>query len=124
MSRHTSTRRPRGQVIVIAALAMVSLIGGVALVLEAGNAYAHQREAQNGSDAVANAGATVLAEWLGGTAKTDADVAAKMSNVSSANLLGSYLGYYTDVSGNLLTPGGAFARAERSSRGHRFNIRN
>ena len=107
MSRHTSTRRPRGQVIVIAALAMVSLIGGVALVLEAGNAYAHQREAQNGSDAVANAGATVLAEWLGGTAKTDADVVAKMNTVSSANFLGSYLGYYTDVSGNLLTPGGA-----------------
>ena len=48
--------------IVIAAMAMVSLIGGVALVLEAGNAYAHQREAQNGADAVANAGATVLAE--------------------------------------------------------------
>ena len=39
---------PRGQVIVIAALAMVSLIGGIALVLEAGNAYANQREAQNG----------------------------------------------------------------------------
>ena len=48
---------------------MVSLIGGVALVLEAGNAYAHQREAQNGADAVANAGATVLSERLGGTVK-------------------------------------------------------
>ena len=107
MSRHVSTRRPRGQVIVIAALAMVSLIGGVALVLEAGNAYAHQREAQNGSDAVANAGATVLAERLGGTTKTDADVVAAMTAVSSANFLGSYLGYYTDVNGDLLTPSGA-----------------
>ena len=106
MSRHVTTRRPRGQVLVIAALAMVSLIGGVALVLEAGNAYAHQREAQNGSDAVANAGATVLAENLGGIAKTDADVVAAMNTVSSANLLDSYLGYYTDVTGDLLTPGG------------------
>ena len=64
-----STRQPRGQVIVIAALAMVSLIGGVALVLEAGNAYANQREAQNGADAVANAGASVLSERLAGLYK-------------------------------------------------------
>ena len=76
MYRHRSSRRPRGQVIPITALAMIALIGGVALILEGGNAYAHQREAQNGSDAVANAGATVLAQFLGGTTKTDADVAA------------------------------------------------
>ena len=107
MSRHIATRRPRGQVIVIAALAMVSLIGGVALILEAGNAYAHQREAQNGSDAVANAGATVLAENLSGVVKTDGDVVAAMTRVSNANFLGSYLGYYTDVSGTLITPGGS-----------------
>ena len=44
MHRHRSTRRPRGQVIPITALAMISLIGGVALILEGGNAYAHQRE--------------------------------------------------------------------------------
>jgi hypothetical protein len=109
MLRHVSTRRPRGQVIVIAAMAMISLIGGVALILEAGNAYAHQRETQNGADAVANAGATVLAERLGGTAKTDGDVVAAMSTVSTANALGSYLGYYTDVAGQLLTNGGAVA---------------
>jgi hypothetical protein len=107
MSRDATTRRPRGQVLVIVALAMISLIGGVALILEAGNAYAHQREAQNGSDAVANAGATVLAERLGGTTKTDADVVAAMTTVSSANFLGSYLGYYTDWTGDLVTPGGA-----------------
>ena len=102
-----STRRPRGQVIPIAALAMIALIGGVALILEGGNAYAHQRETQNGADAVANAGATVLAQYLGGTAKTDSDVVASMSTTSTANNLGSYLGYYTDVSGAMLTPGGA-----------------
>ena len=70
--------------IVIAAMAMISLIGGVALVLEAGNAYAHQRQAQNGADAIANAGATVLAEHLGGTAKTDSNVAAAMTMVSGS----------------------------------------
>jgi hypothetical protein len=107
MYRHTRDRRPRGQVIVITALAMVSLIGGIALVLEAGNAYAHQREVQNGADAVANAGATVLSERLAGNVRTDGDVIGAMAAVSTANRLGSYLGYYTDVSGHLLTPGGA-----------------
>jgi hypothetical protein len=107
MSRRRSTRRPRGQVIPIAALAMIALIGGVALILEGGNAYAHQRETQNGADAVANSGATVLAQYLGGTAKTDADVVTAMSTTSTANRLGSYLGYYTNVNGALLTPGGA-----------------
>lgn len=102
-----STRRPRGQVIPIAALAMIALIGGVALILEGGNAYAHQRETQNGADAVANSGATVLAQYLGGTAKTDSDVVTAMSTTSSANNLGSYLGYYTNVSGAMLTNGGA-----------------
>ena len=102
-----STRRPRGQVIPIAALAMIALIGGVALILEGGNAYAHQRETQNGADAVANAGATVLAQYLGGTAKTDNDVVTAMSTTSSANNLGSYLGYYTNVSGAMLTNGGS-----------------
>ncbi len=105
MHRHVSSR-PRGQVIVIAALAMISLIGGVALVLEAGNAYAHQRQVQNGADAVANAGATVLAEYIGGTSKTDSDVVGAMTTVSGANFLGSYVGYYTDVNGQLLNNGG------------------
>ena len=107
MHRHRSTRRPRGQVIPITALAMISLIGGVALILEGGNAYAHQRESQNGADAVANAGATVLAQFLGGTFKTDADVVASMNTVSNANTLNDYDGYYTDVTGTYLTNGGA-----------------
>ena len=59
-------RGQRGQIIVIAALAMIALIGGVSLVLEGGNAYAHQRIAQNAADSVANAGATVIAKRLSG----------------------------------------------------------
>jgi hypothetical protein len=107
MRRHVSARRPQGQVIVVAALALVSIVGGVALVLEAGNAYARQRETQNGTDAVANAGAAVIAERLGGVAKTDGQVAAAMGNVSTLNGLGAYAGYYTDVSGDYLSSGGA-----------------
>ena len=104
---YRSRRRQRGQIVPITALAMIALIGGVALILEGGNAYAHQREAQNGSDAVANAGATVLAQFIGGTSKTDADVSASMNNVSNLNYLNDYDGYYTSVTGQWLTPGGA-----------------
>ena len=64
---------------------MVAIIGGVSLVIEAGNAYAHQRVAQNGVDSIANAGATVLAERLGGAARTDTDVARAMHAMADAN---------------------------------------
>ncbi|HEV8697946.1 MAG TPA: pilus assembly protein TadG-related protein [Candidatus Limnocylindrales bacterium] len=105
MSRPTTYRRAKGQVIVIAALAMVTMVGGVALILEGGNAYAHQRSTQNAADAVANGGATVLAEQLGGAVRTDGDVLAAMNRVSTANFLSSYKGLYTDVTGKMLTPG-------------------
>ena len=93
-------RGQRGQILVIMALAMIALIGGVALVIEAGNAYAHQRVAQNAADSVANSGATVLAQELGarGT-KTDADVLAAMDAMAAANHLDSYTAYYTTVTG-------------------------
>jgi Flp pilus assembly protein TadG len=106
MSRRSQRSREGGQIIVIAALAMVTMIGGVALILEGGNAYAHQRETQNAADAVANAGATVLAEKLGGSTKTDADVINSMLATSNANFLSSYSGLYTDVHGNWLTSAG------------------
>ena len=107
MNRRSSHRRAPGQVIVIAALAMVTMIGGVALILEGGNAYAHERETQNASDAVANAGATVLAQRLGGATRTDGDVVTAMNSTSTLNFLSAHSGLYTDVTGHMLTPGGA-----------------
>ena len=102
-----SRRGSGGQVIVIAAMSMMAMIAGVSLVLEAGNAYAHQREVQNAADAVANAGATVLAQKLGGdTSVTDASVAARISSISSSNRLDSHRAWYTDVKGKLLSPAG------------------
>ena len=65
-SNRADRRAQRGQIIVVAALTMIALIGGVSLILEGGNAYAHQRMAQNAADSVANAGATILAQRLGG----------------------------------------------------------
>jgi hypothetical protein len=107
MSRRNQRSGARGQIIVIAALAMVTMIGGVALILEGGNVYAHQRETQNAADAVANAGATVLAQRLGGATKSDANVLSAMQATANANFLNSYSGLYTDVYGHWLTSGGA-----------------
>jgi hypothetical protein len=106
--RRRSRRRriEGGQIIVVAALSMVALIAGVSLVLEAGNAYAHQRVAQNGADAVANSGATVLAQNLGGATWTDADVANAMDNMAGSDFLDSWTGYYTNVTGDMLTAAG------------------
>jgi Flp pilus assembly protein TadG len=109
--RHALNRREgqRGQILVVAVLAMISMIGGVALILEGGNAYAHQRMVQNGADAVANVGATTLAQRLGGATLTDAGMASAMSALSSSNALDSYNAWYTDWQGHLLTSGGAQA---------------
>jgi hypothetical protein len=99
-------RAQRGQMIVVAALTMIALIGGVSLVLEGGNAYAHQRVAQNAADAVANAGATMIGMRLGGAPKGDADVLDALDTMADANGLDTFAGWYTDVDGHLLTPAG------------------
>src|SRR4051812_4061284 len=68
-----------GQAIVIMALAMVALLLGAALVIDGGNAFAQQRRTQNGADAAALAGATVMVQKVGGAAKTDGDVCAAIA---------------------------------------------
>ncbi len=98
--RNDSRREQGGQIIVIAAIAMVALIGGVSLVLEGGNAYAHQRVAQNAADSVANAGAGVLAAKFGGASKADGDVLTAMDAMATANALDAYTAYYTNWKGN------------------------
>lgn len=99
-------RGDRGQIIVIAALVMMAMIGGVSLVIEGGNAYAHQRMAQNAIDSVANAGATVLAQRLGGAPKIDADVLDATNRMATANGLTEYDAYYTDVHGDFVNAAG------------------
>jgi len=110
-SRRTRPGRDgqRGQILVIAVISMIAMIGGISLVLEGGNAYAHQRVVQNGSDSVANAGAMVIAERLGGAIKTDADVKAAAMAMSGSNLLDGFAAYYSDVKGHLLTLAGTVA---------------
>lgn len=104
--------RESGQIIVVAALAMVAIVAGVALVIEGGNAYANQRVAQNASDAVAHAGATVLAQRLGGTDKDDEDVAAWMQDIADDNSLASHKAYYTNVLGQYIAGTGLVAASQ------------
>ena len=104
-TRRRRARQP-GQIVVLAALAMVAMIGGVALVIEGGNAYAHQRMAQNASDAIANGGATVLAQLLGGATKTDLDVRVATDAIASNNGLSTHAAFYTDAAGHLLNAAG------------------
>jgi len=96
---HGTRRADRGQILVIAAFGMIGLISMAALVLEGGNAYAQQRVVQNGTDAAANAGATVLARRLAGAALTDVDVAGAVTTIAGANSLDQEPAYYTDVQG-------------------------
>lgn len=108
-------RREGGQILVLFALALITLVAGVALVVDGGLAYAQQRGVQNGADAAANAGAVVLAQRLGGATKTDADVAAAITFSSGQNAI-TPAAYYTNVSGqpldfsgNVVTPANAAA---------------
>lgn len=103
--------RQGGQILVITVLGLITMIGGVALLLEGGNAYAQQRGVQNGADAAANAGAMVLAQRLGGAIKTDADVAAAITASSGANSLSTNAAYYTDVAGKPIDATGAIVDA-------------
>jgi len=114
-SPHHSQRRGSGQVLPIAVVALLAMLGIAALVIDGGNAWAQQRITQNGADAASEAGAVVLAQALGGATKNDAAVLAAISASAATNGIVLGVNYYTDYQGNLLTnavvvgaaPGGA-----------------
>jgi hypothetical protein len=100
---------------VIAAFGLIGLISMAALVLEGGNAYAQQRVVQNGTDAAANAGATVLARRLAGAALTDLDVAGAVTTVAGANNLDQQPAHYTDVQGRPIDLNGNVVAADAAA---------
>ena len=101
----------RGQILVIAVLGMIAMVGGIALLLEGGNAYAQQRGVQNGADAAANTGAGPLGQRLAGVTRTDGEVYAAIDASASANRLSSWVAYYTDVAGHPLNAAGVISAA-------------
>ena len=109
MLSRSSERQERGQVLVIVAMSLIVLIALVGLVIDGGLAWGHQRNTQNVADATAKAGATVLAERLGGATRDDADVLSAVDATADANDLDDLVAYYTDDQGRLLTPVGGLA---------------
>lgn len=98
-SRHD---RPRGQIIVIAAIALVAIVGMTGLVIDGGALFAQQRTAQNGSDAAATAGAVVIAENLGSSTdiRTNQDVWGAIDAITVDNGLQGWSAEYTDDFGS------------------------
>jgi hypothetical protein len=107
----TSREAARGQILVIAALALVAIVGMVGLVIDGGALFAQQRIAQNGADGAATAGTVVIAQYMGGaTGRTNQNVYDAVNNSAIANKLAGWTGEYTNDFGTPigipLTPGG------------------
>jgi hypothetical protein len=108
MSTRLDSRSERGQILVIVAAGMVVFLAMVALVIDGGNAWAQQRDTQNGTDAAAEAGATVLALNLpfkaAGEAlpNSDAEVLAAVDQFAAQNNIERESAVYTDFDGTEL----------------------
>lgn len=103
-SAPTSAGSERGQILVIVAVGLIALVAMVGLVVDGGMAWGEQRRTQNGTDAMALAGATVLAEQLAGVAKTSGDVGCALQRSAQENSVDAPAGVYTDINGTPLDP--------------------
>lgn len=109
----TNPHSARGQALVVMTLALIAIIGGLALIIDGGNAWSQQRITQAANDAISEAGAVVLAEQMVGATEPgigwDGQVSARMAAVAAANGVTIADAYYTDVCGRLLRPDGTAA---------------
>lgn len=100
---HLRRRDPaQGQILVIVALAMVAMVGMVALVIDGGFAWGQQRDSQNASDASSEAGALVLLQKLAQGTGDDAAVESAVLDSAADNGVTLDAAYYTDIDGALL----------------------
>ncbi len=98
------SRSPHGQILVIVAVGLVAMIAMVGIVIDGGNAWGEQRQTQNGADAMANAGATVIAQHIKGATKTSGDVGCAVEAAAALNEVTTPTAVYTDVGGVVITP--------------------
>jgi len=103
----TGRRRAEGQIIIIAALAMVAIVVMVGLVIDGGAVFAQQRLAQNGADAASTAGTLIVAENLGSATniRTDQDVYVAVNAIAAKNGLAGLTATYTDDFGDPILDG-------------------
>jgi len=78
-------REEGGQALVILAVSLTALLTMSAVIVDGGNAMAQQRATQNGADAAALSGATVLVERMGGAIRTDGQVLAAIQQSLTVN---------------------------------------
>jgi len=109
-----STRSSRrGQALVVVAIAMVAIVGGMGLIIDGGNAWAQQRITQAGNDAAAEAGAAIInghdANQPAPAGGWDHAVLAAITNTAARNAVAIPVSYYTDICGALLRPDGTAA---------------
>jgi hypothetical protein len=99
-------RAADGQVLVIVGLSMVAVIAMVGLVIDGGFAWSHQRNAQNGADAVSKAGTVQIQHYLAGDDPTPTDwsVGCAVEAAAAANGVTIDAAEYTDFEGQPLTP--------------------
>lgn len=108
-------RRPAGQALVMVALAMIAIIGGMGLVIDGGNAFAQQRISQAGNDAASEAGATVLNQHdanpttVPPAGNWDDQVASAIAATAANNAIVVDVSYYTDICGAYLRENGTRA---------------
>ncbi|HEX5397056.1 MAG TPA: pilus assembly protein TadG-related protein [Candidatus Limnocylindria bacterium] len=91
-----------GQILVIVGVGLLAMIAMVGLVVDGGYAWGQQRQTQNGADAMANAGATVIAQNLKGAPKTGGDVGCAVEASATLNSISNPRAIYTDVTGTTL----------------------
>jgi len=89
--------RERGQMLVIVALMMVTLLAFLALLIDAGHIYVQRRLAQNAADAGALAGVRALA-YGGGVAEAQGEAAKYVENNGA-----SLTGVNVDIGGRTVT---------------------
>jgi hypothetical protein len=105
--RHSPAEpEPRGQVLVIVAAGLITMIAMTGLVVDGGYAWGQQRDNQNAADAASEAGAVVLAEALMGLVRTDADVLAAVNASVTANGVSKLGAWYTDIEGDPINSAG------------------
>jgi hypothetical protein len=96
----------RGQILVIVALGLVAIVAMVGLVIDGGFAWSHQRDTQNGADAVSKAGTVLIQHYLAGDdpAPTDWSVACAAEDAANANRVTLDAVVYTNFNGQPLAP--------------------
>lgn len=100
--RMPDSRHESGQVLVIVAMALVTLVAMVGLVIDGGYAWGRQRTTQNGADAVAKAGAIVVLEWLDEQPRTAGDVGCAVELSENENGVEIERAEFTDHTGALI----------------------